>query len=628
LRPLNWIGQKGFMAKYNQTSKSANERIQRLADEVGTITKNWGGRISVALVFPNTYYVGMSSLGYQAVYDLFNAESDIVCERVFLPDSAEQQPDLPLPMPRSLESNRPLSDFDVVAVSVSFELDYFNIVRILQAAGIPLMSKDRDGRQPLLVVGGACAIDNAEPIAPIFDIVVVGEAEALWPPLHEAIHDHIYGDRDGLLKAAAMSPGLYVPAFYDTWYSEDGRFGGIKPSASHPRPDIALPVSRQGARNLNQFSTHSRVLTRNTEFGDAYLMEVARGCARGCRFCLAGFAFLPQRDRHVPFLLEQAKEGLKFRDKIGLVGASVSDYRYIDELVTGLRAMGARISISSMRADSMTPTLVQALVDSGARTLTFAPEAASERLRRVINKRLSYDEVMASTDLLGKAGVRSLKMYFMIGLPTEEQQDVEEIVSLSLAVKKRMDGLHPGSEIQVSVTPFVPKSHTPFQWGGMYPLDDLEDKVKYLKKELRQKGVTFKIESPKWVRVQGTLARGDRRLAAVLAYTNGTVNQITWERALEKFGIDPLWYLDAYAEGAPLPWGHIESGVSFSSLARQWNKAQVEARDFVTISEFAPRSEIRARSVAREQVATPSLPVAVIEDEGLLGAKVTVGHDI
>lgn len=615
------------MAKYNQTNKLANERLQRLADEVGTVSKDWGGRISIALVFPNTYYVGMSSLGYQAVYDLFNQMPDIVCERVFLPDSAEQNPDEPIPQPRSLESNRPLSDFDVVAVSVSFELDYFNIVRMLQAAGIPLMSADRGERSPLLVVGGACAIDNAEPIAPFFDIVVVGEAEALWPPLYEAIHDHIFGDRDTLLKTAARSPGLYVPAFYDTWYSEDGRFGGIRPNESHPRPDIALPVSRQGARNLNQFGTHSKVLTRNTEFGDAYLMEVARGCARGCRFCLAGFAFLPQRDRHVPFLLEQAKEGLKYRDKIGLVGASVSDYRYIDELVTGLREMGARISISSMRADSMTPTLINALIASGARTLTFAPEAASERLRRVINKRLSYDEVMSSVDLLGKAGARSLKMYFMIGLPTEEQADVEEIVSLSLAVKKRMDGLHPGSEIQVSVTPFVPKSHTPFQWGGMFPLAELDDKVKYLKKELRQRGVTFKIESPKWVRVQGTLARGDRRLAAVLASSGGFANQTTWERSLQKVGIDPLWYLEAYEEAAPLPWGHIESGVSFSAMARQWNKAQVEAKDFITVSEFTPRSEIRARSVARE-VAAAAAPALVSPNEGLVGAKVTFGHDL
>src|SRR5438105_4018442 len=261
----------------------------RLAQEQGTIRKDWGGRIPVALVYPNTYYVGMSSLGFQTIYKLFNEHPDVVCERAFLPDTDykiewrrnRSRPDLEVV---GLESGRPLKDYAVVAFSVSYELDYFHIMQILRMAGIPLFAKDRDESHPLIIAGGACIIDNPEPIAPFLDVAVVGEGEVLLPPFIDELRAHGSGDREMLLRACAMHPGLYVPAFYDVDYLSDGRFAAIRPNSRHPDSENALPVTKQRVRNMNTFETTSVILTQDTEFGSSILFEVARVFARGCRF--------------------------------------------------------------------------------------------------------------------------------------------------------------------------------------------------------------------------------------------------------------------------------------------------------------------------------------------------------
>ena len=300
----------------------------RLAHETGTIRKDWGGRIPVALVYPNTYYVGMSSLGFQTIYKLFNDQRDVVCERAFLPDT-----DYKIEWPRNrsrpgipvvgLESGRPLRDYAVVAFSISYELDYFHMLQILRMAGIPIFAEDRDDNHPLIIAGGACIIDNPEPIAPFLDVAVVGEGEVLVPQFIEELRAHGASDRESLLRACAIHSGLYVPAFYDVEYTSDGLFASIQPNSRHPDPANALPVVKQRVRNLNDFQTTSVVLTHDTEFGSSYLIEVARGCARGCRFCLASYGFMPQRERTLESVVEQARYGLQFRDKIGLMGASV-----------------------------------------------------------------------------------------------------------------------------------------------------------------------------------------------------------------------------------------------------------------------------------------------------------------
>ena len=573
-------GNKSQAAGGNGTNKGRGSDLgrARLAQETGTIRKDWGGRIPVALVFPNTYYIGMSSLGFQTIYRLFNEAPDIVCERAFLPDSDgqfEMPRDRPALEPATLESGRPLRDFAVVAFSISYELDYFHMVQILRAAGIPLLARDRTDADPIVIAGGACIIDNPEPIADFLDIAFVGEGEVQVPDFVDVLRAEYEHGHSAVLQAAGRIPGLYVPAFYDVTYDASGLFTGITPNAQHPVPEAALPVRKARVRDLSAFQTASVILTQNTEFGSSYLLETGRGCARGCRFCLASYAFMPQRERKLEDLIAQARYGLQFRDKIGLMGPSVSDYHAIDELVTAIREMGGKVSLASMRADSISPAILNALIGGGARTITFAPEGGSQRMRDVINKNLNEDQILACAELIGRLGGQAVKLYYMIGLPGESQDDVQGIVDLTLQVKDRLNRYAPGGEVQGSVTPHVPKSHTPFQWAEMYPLAVIEERVNFLRKALRSKGVVFKIDSPKWLRVQGVLARGDRRLSVVLAGMTG-LGHADWQRALAGAGLTEEFYARARPLEELFPWSHIEEGVTTRALGIQWQRATSE----------------------------------------------------
>ncbi|HID63499.1 MAG TPA: radical SAM protein, partial [Anaerolineae bacterium] len=425
--------------------KTVAEARRILEQETGTIYKDWGGKLPVALAYPNTYYVGMSSLGLQAVYRLFNQRPDVVCERVFWTERDKGEGLV------SLESQRPLAEFRVLAFSFAYELDYFNALEMLRQAGIPLLAGERDEGYPLLIAGGPAVTANPAPLADLFDAFVIGEAEELIPTLVETLQADL-DDKRRTLEALAAIPGIYVPVVA-------GRGEGVR----NGDPSAPL-VKRQWIGDLDAYPTASVVLTGDTEFGDMYLLEIARGCKRGCRFCLTGHTGRPLRERSVEALLHQAREGLKHRDKIGLVGAAVSDYSRIDELVTGLREMGARISVSSLRVAPLSETLVKSLAESGSQTLTLAPEAGSERLRALIRKGISTDEVMGAADLAARYDFPRLKLYFMLGLPTETEEDVQAITDLVIAVGQRFS-----RRVTVNVTPFVPKAHPPFQWAAMTP---------------------------------------------------------------------------------------------------------------------------------------------------------------
>jgi radical SAM superfamily enzyme YgiQ (UPF0313 family) len=495
-----------------------------LENERGTVHKDWGGRLPIALVFPNTYYLGMSSLAVHTLYRLWNECDDIVCERVF----SDVAP------PVSLESGAPLDYFPVVAFSIAYEMDYFGVVSLLRAASIPARAIERDETHPLIIAGGPAVSANPEPIAPLLDAAVIGEVEPVFTQLTNALK-LCADDRDAAINSLSQIPGLYVP--------------------NVPTSEPEHGVTRQWLRDLNASPTHTVVFTADTEFSDMGLIEIARGCARGCRFCLAGHSTRPPRQRTVENILAQAKRLLRHTDRLGLVSAAVSDYSRIDELALALRGLGARISVSSMRVDPISERLIQALADSGTRTLTIAPEAGSERLRRLINKTQSLEDVLHAVELAAQHGFAQVKLYFMVGLPTEDQADIEALVDLALACSKRFT-----RQVTANLTPFVPKAHTPYQRLGQTPAKVVKRRLAYVERRLRGQGIGVKSESPAWAEIQGSLARGDRRMAEALLSTK-RLSPAGWRKALAENGLKVQEVLRQRAAYERLPWDFVQSDI-------------------------------------------------------------------
>ena len=513
--------------------------------EEGAIVKDWGGRLPIALIYPNTYYVGMSNLGIHAIYKLLNNNLRVVCERVFL-DTTEKN------IPVALESGRPLTDFAVIAFSVSYELDYFNIVSILKAAGIPLFAAERDESHPLVIAGGPCVTANPMPLAPFCDALCIGEAEAIVPAMFTELFEGSGGPRDALLKALAALPGVYLP----TCPTEN-------------------PVIRQYVKNLDDFPVASVVLTPDTELGDLYLIEAERGCHRGCRFCLVNTAFAPMRFRAADGIIRQAWEGLQKRRRIGLVGPSVTDHPQINDIMGGLLKLNAEISISSLRIDTLSEEILNALEKGKAQTITIAPEAGSDRLREVINKGISEDEILAAADRIAGHHFNQLKLYFIVGLPNETDDDIEEIVKLTLAMKDRIEKRRSDLRITLNVAPFVPKAGTPFQWLPMASQETLNRRLGILKSRLPIKGIKVKEESPAWSQVQGVLSRGDERVGKVLADIE-EVSLAGWRAACEANQLDIDYYIkQKWDTSQKLPWGFIDSGIKTERLCRELERAGV-----------------------------------------------------
>ncbi len=508
---------------------------ERIAREQGTVIKDRGGRLSVALVYANSYYIGMSNLGVHSLYSLLNSYRDIVCERVFL-DSESLL---------SLETHRPLADFDVIAFSVSYELDYFNVVKILKESGLPLYAAERDGSHPVVITGGACITANPMPLSPFFDCLCIGEAETMIPPILAAAQKG-----GGRLAELAKLPGVYVPQCHK-----------------------GEPVARQWLKNLDDFMASSVVITPDTELGDLYLLEVERGCGWGCRFCLVNSLFCPMRYHSVEKLLQKAKEGLKYRQRIGLVGPAVGAHPQIEELLRGLTKIGAGFSLSSLRVSPLADSLLEAVAAGGAKTITLAPEAGSQRLRDVINKRITKEDILRAVSKTAAKGIRQLKLYFMIGLPTETEDDINKLISLVLKCKEAADGAGGGCRMVINVSPFIPKPWTPFQWLPMAEVSVLNKRLDMIKKKLAAKGIMIRNESPAWSHVQGMLARGDKKIAAALADTQN-VSLAGWRKAYEKQQISADYYtLEKRDTAQKLPWDIIDMGVSKEKLLAEMKKA-------------------------------------------------------
>jgi radical SAM superfamily enzyme YgiQ (UPF0313 family) len=488
----------------------------------------------------------MSNLGIHAIYRLLNDYDDVVCERFFWEGDKSGKNAPPL----SIESGRPLSDFSVLAFSVSYELDYFNVVPVLKAAGIPEYAAEREERHPLVIAGGPCITANPMPLSLFFDCLCIGEAEPILPAMLPEISEGLNNPRDNLLKTLADLPGIYVP--------------------SHPPPK---PIVRQWAKDLDDFPVNSVILTPDTELGDLFLIEVERGCQYGCRFCLVNCVFSPMRFREVNRLLERAEEGLKQGKRIGLVGPAVTDHPDISALLDGLLKSGAGISISSLRINSLSGEIIEKLARGNARTITVAPEAGSARLRRVINKDIPEDNILRVADAVGKNGFRNLKLYFMIGLPAETDEDIEELVNLALAVKARLDKHRGNTRLNLNVAPFVPKAGTPFQWLPMAPPGMLSGRIDALKKQLPAQGIILKTESPAWSRIQGVLSRGDSRLSRALAGID-RVSLSAWRKAVNEYELDVDYYIgQKWDTHQYLPWSIIETTTDTNKLRAEMDRA-------------------------------------------------------
>jgi radical SAM superfamily enzyme YgiQ (UPF0313 family) len=548
-----------------------------LATEDGAIRKEWGGRLRIALVYPNTYALGMSNLGFQTIYWHLNQIPDVVCERVFLPDmeDLEEHRRTRTP-PLSLESLRPLTDFHLVGFSVTYEGDYINVLRMLTMAGIPLRPAERGPHHPLVLMGGVCAFSNPEPLAPFMDFVVVGEGEEI---VHEIVdlYREVGSERDHLLPRLAAVPGIYVPDRYAVRYAADGTIASVAPM------DESVPgtVVKRRLKNVNQFETISLVKTPKAEYGHMALLEVGKGCGRGCRFCLEGEIYRPVRHRSVESLRESiakiAAESKGDGRRIGLVGACVSDYPWLGDLLKILDEHGLEVSISSLRADSLTEDLVAALQRGGHRTLTMAPEAGTERLRGVIRKAISDEQLYAACELLRRYGIPNLKTYFMIGLPTETRDDVAAIPDLAHRLLERLrvpgpDG-HPFGRLTLSISSFVPKPWTPFQWAAFDDVGALQEKLGIIKDGVRRfSNVRVLHENPREAALQALLARGDRRVGDFLELAAGLEGD--WRRALREWDGDAGFYTArTRSVDERMPWDHFEVGVRKTGLVREWNRA-------------------------------------------------------
>ncbi|NLE76522.1 MAG: radical SAM protein, partial [Chloroflexi bacterium] len=464
-----------------------------LAQEQGAIVKDWGGRLPLVLAYPNRYSVGMGNLGLHLLYRLLNDQPQVVCERAFaslasaIPSRGDdlwvgQDQRLRNVGPiLSLETQRPLSEFPVVAFSVPYELDYPHLVAMLRASGIPLLAEERQDGDPLVLAGGMALTANPEPMAAFLDAMVIGEAEPVLPGLLDALREALGGPRADLLQRLAEVPGVYVPGHYQAAYGPQGQLSSLSHRGQVWRPPSPLPgaVTRQVQHNLDQEPAHTAVFSRRAEFGDLFLLEVSRGCGRGCAFCLTGHNTRPVRYRSLETLLATARQGLAARESIGLLGAAVSDHPQIDELVEQLRRMGARLSVSSWRADALSEPLLRGLQESGAQSITLAPEAGSQRLRRRIAKPITDEQLIHAAQMASKLGLRQIKLYFMVGLPGETEEDVEAIADLAGRLAS-----HSNAKVVAGISPFVPKAQTAFQRQPMLEAAALKRRLHALEQAL------------------------------------------------------------------------------------------------------------------------------------------------
>jgi len=560
--------------------------------EWNSIHKDWQQtELKIALSYPDTYEIGMSNMALSILYDIFNRQAGVLAERVFTPkaDMAAAIKEAGMPL-LSLESQRPLGEFDVIGFSMGYELTFTNVLNMLHLAQIPPLTAERNEDHPLVIAGGSCVL-NPEPMADFIDLFAIGEAEELLKDLTDCL---LKWKREGfskeeLLKEAAAIPGIYVPAFYDVDYGAEGLIKSIKPNT----PQASPTIKRQIVSPLPPPVTDP-VVPFVEVVHDRGAIEISRGCSRGCRFCNAGMIYRPVRQRPQQEIID-AVEGLVTNcgyDEISLVSLSTSDYCGIDRLVGDITRKYERqplaISLPSLRISQDSLNLIESLPSRRKTGLTFAPEAGSQRLQRVINKHIPEEELLATAAAAFKKGWLNLKLYFMLGLPTETEEDIHGIVSLVEKVRAQGKAVCDRKpQLRLSFSTFVPKPHTPFQWVAMEDEQQISAKQEILKTNLRRKGIKLSWQNTRVSLLEAALSRGDRRLGKVIhrAWQMGAVldgwsehfNYEIWRRAFEESDIDPNFYARRQRSlDEVLPWQHIDSGINPDFLKREYRAAMEE----------------------------------------------------
>lgn len=548
-----------------------------LSREEGYHRKEWGERVAICLAFPNSYRTGMSNLGFQTVYDLFNRHENCLCERVFLPDPEEvaelERGEIPL---FSLESQRTLADFDIVAFSLSFENDYPNILKMLTMGRIPLLSRERSHRDPLILGGGIAVTLNPEPLTAFFDCFILGEGEEVITEFVDRfweVRRTVAAKKELLLHLQREIEGFYAPGFYHVSYGANHLIEKRVPL------DDSLPevIKKRRIADIDAFPAEQCIIAKDTELGEMLLVEVSRGCSRGCRFCAAGFVCRPARFRNVDLLKSAFGRALQNSPKLGLLGTAVSDHPDLLSLCDAIRQQGGRMAIGSLRLDRIDRQLVAMLKEGGTETLALAPEAGSQRLRDVIHKGLREEQIVQAAEVLTAQQVPNIRLYFMLGLPTEEEEDVEAIIELTKKIRHIAGHSSRGKwsfkRITLSINQFIPKAATPFQWCPLAEIGKVKKRIKRIEHAFRRESSVRVIHDlPKWNYVQALLSLGDRRVGDILLAVHRYEGN--WPKAMKEVNINPDFTVYRQKDLSEiLPWDFIDHGVSKEFLIREYQKA-------------------------------------------------------
>ena len=575
-----------------------------IGGEVNAVMKNKEDvDIRFAMAFPDVYEIGMSNLGMMILYDMFNKRNDVWCERLFSPwtdlDKIMREEHIPL---FTLESQDPVKDFDFLGITLGYEMCYTNVLQLLDLSGIALLSADREENDPVIIGGGACAY-NPEPLAEFFDLFYIGEGETVYDALFDAYkaNKKAGGSRSDFLLKAAQIPGIYVPSLYEVTYKEDGTIESFHPTCEGVSEKVEKQLIIDMDKDYNDLEAPVVPHIKATQ--DRVTLEIQRGCIRGCRFCQAGMIYRPTRERDVEKLKKAARTMLQKtgHEEISLSSLSSSDYSHLKEIVNFLidefRDEAVNISLPSLRIDAFALDVMSKVQDVKKSSLTFAPEAGSQRLRNVINKGLTEEDILHGAGEAFKGGWNQVKLYFMLGLPTETEDDMKGIAHLAQKIAETYYETVPKEQrkgkvqINVSTSFFVPKPFTPFQWAPMFREEDFIEKAKIVKNEIRsqlnQRSIRYNWHEPDVTVLEGFLARGDRRCSKVIlkAYEKGALYDAwsesfhydIWKEAFKETGIDIEFYtLRERSTDEILPWDFIDAGVTKKFLIREWEQAKAE----------------------------------------------------